>query len=66
MPTCSRITYTVSDTECLPDKDMLASKLAVNSNQTSHNISTSGMTFCKVWIVELAKQEKLPARNAGG
>ena len=64
--TCSRMTGTVSDMECLPNKDVLTSKLAVNSNQTSHNISTSGMTFCKVWIVVLAKQEKIPARNAGG
>jgi len=24
------------------------------------------MTYCKVWIVVLAKQEKITARNAGG
>jgi hypothetical protein len=65
-PTCSRMTDTASGTECLSDKDVLTSKLAVNSNQTSHKISTSWMTFCKVWIVVLAKQEKIPARNACG
>ena len=65
-PTCSRMTDTASDTECLPHKDVLTSKLAVNSNQTSHKISISGMTFCKDWIVVLAKCEKIPARNAGG
>lgn len=63
-PTCSRTTDKVSDTECLLDKDVLTIKLAVNSNRTSHKINTSGMTFCKVWIVVL--EEKDPRRNTGG
>lgn len=64
-PTRSRMTDTVSDTQCLPHTDMLTSRLAVNGNQTSHKISTNGMMSCKVWIVVLAKQEKITARNAG-
>jgi hypothetical protein len=40
---------------------VLTSKLAVNSNKTSHKISTSGMTFCKVWIVVwLSRRRSLP------
>jgi hypothetical protein len=59
-PTCSRMTDTVSDTQCLPHTDMLTSKLAVNGKQTSHKISTNGMTSCKVWSNWLSRRRSLP------